>query len=295
VQRRSLIKPYENSSLDGTTARYGIHPVLEALSAGVVLEVIATGLDRPQVAAVVRRAMYLRIAVREALPGDLDRLTGGARHQGVAAMIRPHRYLTYDDLRVRVAAASEMPLLIALDGVEDPQNFGAVLRTADGAGALAVVVGTRNSVPVTAAVARASAGAVDRVPVARVESLPTALVALKLDGFTIVGLDGEALSDYDRADLRGRVVVVAGSEGRGIGRAVRHACDMLVRIPLHGSLASLNLAVAVAVVAFAVRAQRRERDNPVGPSVTAQGADGSALPVPVEPFVKRGTRFSGSR
>ena len=249
-----LVKP---RSRDAATVRYGIHPVLEALSAGVVMEVLVSGVDRPQVAAVMRRASYLHITLREVLPGELDRVTHGARHQGVAAIVRPHRYLTFEELRVQVAAASEPPILIALDGVEDPQNFGAVLRTAEGAGALAVVVGERKSAPVTGAVARASAGAVDRVPVAQVGSLPVALRALKQDGFTIIAMDGEAHADYDNADLRGRVVFVAGSEGKGIGRSVRQVCDLTVRIPLHGALVSLNVSVAVGVIAFAARAQRR--------------------------------------
>ena len=239
--------------------RYGIHPVMEALAAGVVIEVIATGVARAQVATVVRRATYLRVPVRDVPPGDVDRVTAGARHQGVAALIRPHRYLSVDELRVRVAASADEPMIIALDGVEDPQNFGAVLRTAEGAGALAVVVGSRNASPVTAAVARASAGAVDRVPVVRVDSLPATLVALKRDGFRVVGLDGEAPISYDSTELPGRVVIVAGSEGRGLGRPVIQVCDSLVRIPLHGSVASLNVSVAVAVVAFDVRAQRRHR------------------------------------
>ena len=249
--------------LDRSTTRHGVHPVLEALAAGVVSEVFATGIDRPQVASVVRRAMYLHVPVRDVSPGDLDRLTAGARHQGVAATVRPHRYLTFDELRVRVAASSEAPFIIALDGVEDPQNLGAVLRTAEGAGALAVVVGSRKTAPVTASVARASAGAVDRVSMAQVESLPAALALLKRDGFSVVGLDGSSTTAYDEADLGGRVVLVAGSEGRGLGRPVVHACDALVRIPLHGAVASLNVSVAVAVVAFEARAQRRQATDGV--------------------------------
>jgi 23S rRNA (guanosine2251-2'-O)-methyltransferase len=258
--------------------RFGINPVTEALAAGVVIEVLVTGADRPQVATVVRRAMYLHVPVREVAAGDLDRATGGARHQGAAALVRPYNYLTFDALRVLIASASEPPLLVALDGVEDPQNFGAVIRTAEGAGALAVLVGSRNSAPVTAAVARASAGAADRLPVARVESLPTTLALLKRDGFAVIGLDGRANGAYEATDLRGRVAVVAGSEGRGLSRSVAQACDSLVRIPLHGSVASLNVSVAVAVFAFEARVQRRRADGPFG-----SGDDSARIRPPVGP------------
>lgn len=258
---------------DGWTVRHGIHPVMEALAAGVVVEVIAAAPDRAQVAPVIRRAAHLKVPVREVLPGDLDRETGGARHQGVAAVVRPFAYLSFDDLRVRVAGATGDPLLVALDGVEDPQNFGAVLRSAEGAGALAVIVAERGSSPVSAAVARASAGAVDRVPVVRVPSLSTTLIALKQDGFDVVGLDGEATAAYDEAIARGRLVLVAGSEGRGLGRPARMACDRLVRIPLLGEIASLNVSVAVAVVAFAARSARRQ-----GTALAESGADVDAEP-----------------
>lgn len=258
----------ERGAVDGTTVRYGIHPVMEALGAGVAIEVIATGVDRAQVAAVVRRASYLRVPVREVGAGDIDRATAGARHQGVAALIRPHRFLGLDELRVRVASSAEPPIIIALDGVEDPQNFGAVLRTAEGAGALAVLIGSRNAAPITAAVARASAGAVDRVAIVRVESLPATLVALKRDAFQVIGLDGGAAVPYDSTEPPGRVVIVAGSEGRGIGRSVLQACDALVRIPLYGSVASLNVSVAVAVVAFDLRAKIRNRLGKTGPNLS---------------------------
>lgn len=258
---------------DGATTRYGIHPVMEALAAGVAQKVVATGTDRPQVAAVLRRALYLRVPVHEVAAGELDRLTSGGRHQGVAAIVRPYRFLTFDQLRVRIAAAQAPPLLIALDGIEDPQNFGAVLRTAEGSGALAVVVGSKNSAPVTAAVARASAGAVDRVPVVQVTSLPSSLQALKRDGFRVIGLDGGSALAYDSTDLQGRVVLVAGSEGRGLGRTVLQSCDSLVAIPLHGAVASLNVSVAVAVVAFEVWSQRRSTNDVTGAVTTAATED----------------------
>lgn len=263
TRNQSSPAPRQTDVLDGATTRYGVHPVAEALAAGIVTEVLVTGADRPQVASVVRRAMYLHVPVRQVAAGDLDRATGGARHQGVAALVRPIHYLTFDALRVLNASAAEPPLLVALDGVEDPQNFGAVLRTAEGAGALAVVVGTRNSPPVTAAVARASAGAADRLPIARVESMSTTLALLKRDGFAVIGLDGQANMSYESTDLRGRVAVVAGSEGRGLSRSVAQACDSLVRIPLHGSVKSLNVSVAVAVVAFEARVQRRRAEGRV--------------------------------
>jgi 23S rRNA (guanosine2251-2'-O)-methyltransferase len=170
------------------------------------------------------------------------------------AETRPFTYVTLADLLA--PDRGEPPLLLVLDGVEDPQNLGAILRSADGAGAHGVVLPERRAAGVTAAAARASAGAADHIPVARVVNLPRALDALKEAGLWVYGLDPAGKEVYDRADYARPLALVVGAEGKGLSRLVRERCDLLLCVPLHGHVASLNAAVAASLALFAARGAR---------------------------------------
>lgn len=232
----------------------GAHAVIEQLRAEAkrVRRLFVLG-GRGGVAEAVAEARRLGIPVETAGARTLDRLSGGARHQGVVAECEPYAYAEWEAL---LAGSSDC--LVALDEVTDPRNFGAIVRTAEASGAGGVVIPLHRSAGVTAVVARAAAGATSRLPVARVTNLVRALEAAKEAGFWTVGLDGDAEETIFEADLAERIVLVLGAEGRGLRPLVRRACDRLVSIPMRGAVASLNVSVAAAVALY----ERLRRRNP---------------------------------
>ena len=200
------------------------------------------------------------IAVLEVGRGELDRLTGGAVHQGLAAKLPAYEYAHADDLLDRAAELGEPPLIVALDSVTDPRNLGAVVRSAAGFGAHGVVVPERRAAGMTASAWKTSAGAAARVPVAQTVNLTRQLKAYQDAGCMVVGLaaDGEvSLPALDLAD--GPLVVVVGSEGAGLSRLVAETCDQLVSIPMASSLESLNAGVAAGVALYAIAEKRAGR------------------------------------
>ncbi len=236
---------------------YGINAVLEALRARRVREIRVTSRGDDRVAAVLREAAGQRVIVRRVAPGDLDRLTHGAVHQGIAADVEDARAVGVEDL---VAAATGAPLIVVLDGIEDPHNVGAILRTVDAAGAHGLVRQSRRAAPLGGAAAKASAGAVAHVRVAEVVNIARALEALKTAGVWIVGLAGDSSKSLYDIDLTLPTALVAGAEGAGLRRLVREHCDWLVSIPMHGHVDSLNVSVATGVALFeAVRQRGRIR------------------------------------
>ena len=228
---------------------YGRRPVREALRGRrEVLEVWASERAReaePWLADAPR--------VQTKLERDLSAAAGTRDHQGVVAWAAPYRYGDAWEL-----AAAERPLLVCLDQVTDPHNLGAVCRTAEGVGATGVVVPAHGSVTVTPAVAKASAGAVEHLPVAVVPNLARYLQEIKRAELWIYGAAGDAQSTLWETDLRGGVVLVLGAEGRGLRPLVRRRCDALISIPLAGHVESLNVSVAAAVLLFEARRQRGE-------------------------------------
>jgi 23S rRNA (guanosine2251-2'-O)-methyltransferase len=184
-------------------------------------------------------------------PSELARLAGSSEHQGVVAEVDPYPYARPDSLLEPPAA-----LVVALDQVQDPHNLGAVCRSAEAAGAAGVVIPSRRSAAVTAAACKASAGAVEHLPVARVPNLADWLVDAKEAGAWIYGATPEAPAAFRDADLGGKVVLVLGSEGRGLRRRVADSCDLLVSIPVEGKVRSLNVAASAAVLLFEAARQR---------------------------------------
>jgi 23S rRNA (guanosine2251-2'-O)-methyltransferase len=242
----------------------GRNPVVEALRAGIpaVALYLATGLERdPRLDEIRKLAGDAEVPVLDASRTELDRLAGGAVHQGVALAARPFEYLHPDDLLRRAQEASSTPLLVALDGVTDPHNLGAIARSAAAFAADGLVVPERRSVGVTATAWKSSAGTLARLPVAKAGNLVRTLTAYAEAGLMIAGLDGRGEIDLDGLELAtGPLVLVVGAEGRGLSRLVGERCDLTVRIPLAGAVESLNASVA-AGVALAEIARRRRTDS----------------------------------
>lgn len=233
---------------------YGINPVLEALRAGRVtsLHLASRGDDR--ISEIVRLAESRGVSIARSSADALDRLAGGARHQGVVAQIDDRAAPDVGDL---IAGAADAPLLVVLDQIEDPQNVGAILRTVDAAGADGVIQQSRRAARLDGAAAKASAGALAHVRVAEVVNIARALEELKQAGVWTVGLAGEADKRYDEVDFTLPTALVIGAEGTGLRRLVRERCDWLVSIPLRGHVQSLNASVAAGIALFEAVRQRR--------------------------------------
>jgi 23S rRNA (guanosine2251-2'-O)-methyltransferase len=240
---------------------YGLHPVEEALKAGRRRfdQVLVARERRDE--RLERLIAQLRDAGIRIRHESRDQLTATAKnpaHQGIVAFVRPQEFLTIEDLFAPdPASATAARLILALDGVEDPQNLGALLRVADGAGVDGVVLTERRSAPLSAAAIKASAGAAEHLRIARVVNLVRALEDLKRRDLWIVGLDERGTTSYDEFDLTGNLVLVLGREGAGLHDLVRRTCDHLLRIPMAGGVTSLNVSAAGAVVLYEAARQRR--------------------------------------
>lgn len=186
----------------------------------------------------------------------LDKLAPGLRHQGVVALAAPIAFQSLDDVFAKAAAKDEPPFLLLLDELQDPQNVGALLRTADAAGVHGVLLPRRRSCPLNAAVAKISAGAVEYVPVVQIGNIAQAIDELKQRGCWVVGADMDGV-DFYAANMTGPIVLVIGAEGKGIGRLVKQKCDDIVSIPMNGGVNSLNASNAGAVLMYEVVRQRR--------------------------------------
>lgn len=240
---------------------YGVHPVAEALRAGrrrFDHVLVAAERHDDRLAKLVSECKQSGVRVRQEPREHLTQLAGTSAHQGVVALVRSKELLTIEDL-FEGADASKPRLLLALDGVEDPQNLGALLRVADGAGVDGVIVTERRSAPLSPVAVKASAGAVEHLRIARVVNLVRALEELKQHNLWVIGLDERGETDYDRFDLSGNCVLVLGREGAGLHDLVKRTCDHLLRIPMAGGVSSLNVSTAGAVVLYEAARQRRAK------------------------------------
>ncbi len=260
---------------------YGLHPVEEALRAGkrrfdhvlVARERRDERLER-----LIAQCRESGVRVRQEPREQLTQVAQTTAHQGVVALVRPQEFLAIEDLfAADPAQTGAARLVLALDGVEDPQNLGALLRVADGAGVDGVILTERRSAPLSAAAVKASAGAAEHLRIARVVNLVRALEDLKQRNLWVVGLDERAETEYDRFDLTGNVVLVLGSEGAGLHDLVRRTCDHLLRIPMAGGVSSLNVSAAGAVVLYEAARQRRARLHSIPTSVQDSAPRGGAL------------------
>jgi len=232
---------------------YGINPVVEALRAGRVESIRVSARGDSRLNAVIDAAKKAGVGIKRVDNGELDRASKGGVHQGVVAFVPDQESLGAEDL---VTSAVGEPLIVVLDGVEDPHNVGAILRTVDAAGASGVVRQQRHAAPLGGATAKASAGAVSHVKIADVVNIARTLEMLKDAGVWTVGLAGDAEKRYDQVDYTLPTALVVGAEGAGLRRLVRERCDWLVSIPMQGHVQSLNVSVAAGVVLFEAVRQR---------------------------------------
>lgn len=238
---------------------YGINPVAEAIRIGRASEILVQDARNERLRALVAEAKAAGVTVKVIPIDAFRRIVPVGVHQGVAARVRSAPAASLEDL---ARPGDEPPLIVVLDGVEDPHNLGAILRSAHAAGASGVVRQSRHAAPLDGAAAKASAGAVHHVPVADVVNIARALEELKTLGVWTVGLDAEANLQYDKVDLTLPTAIVVGAEGSGLRRLVRERCDQLASIPMRGRLGSLNVSVAAAILLFeAVRQRNRGRSR----------------------------------
>lgn len=232
---------------------YGINAVLEAIRAGRVRELRVSDKAGGRAAEAVAAAQHAGIAVRRVQANELDRAAKGGVHQGVIADVEDARHYSVEDL---VTGAAAVPLIVVLDGIEDPHNVGAILRTVDAAGADGVIRQSRHAAPLGGAAAKAAAGAVSHVKIVEVVNVARAVEELKDAGVWTVGLAGDGSKRYDQIDLTAPTAIVVGAEGTGLRRLVRERCDWLVSIPMHGHVQSLNVSVAAGIALFEAVRQR---------------------------------------
>ena len=231
----------------------GIHPVAEALRAGRPLErvLVARGAGGPRLQQIIDLARQGSVPLRFEPRQALDRLAGSAAHQGVVALGASQKYKSLDDV------AESARMLVFLDGVEDPHNLGAIIRTTHAAGADALVIPERRAAGLTETVAKAAAGALEHLPIVRVGNLNRALDEIKVRGFWIYGVDERGTEDYDQVEYAAPAALVLGGEGRGIHEMVRKRCHAVVRIPIAGKISSLNVSVAAGIVLFDWKRRQR--------------------------------------
>lgn len=239
----------------------GRNAVFEALTSGRPVNkiYIKAGLQGGSLGKIIAEAQKSTVLIEYVQPEKLDRLAPGIRHQGIVALASPIAFSSLEDVLKRAAARNETPFLLLLDELQDPQNVGALIRSADAAGVHGVLLPKRRSCPLNMVVAKISAGAVNYVPVVQIGNIVQTLRSLKEQGFWVAGADMDGESLYFDADLDRPLVLVIGAEGKGLGRLVKENCDMLVRIPMQGGVNSLNASAAGAILMYEVVRQRMQK------------------------------------
>ncbi|WP_198299840.1 23S rRNA (guanosine(2251)-2'-O)-methyltransferase RlmB [Tumebacillus avium] len=260
VVRPERIERDQVSFEGGNEQVEGRHPVMEALRAGREINkiLVAEG-AQGSITELLGKARSKNIIIQTVPRTKLDQISEGRNHQGIIAYIAAKEYVELD---VIVQAANNSPrpgLIVVLDEIEDPHNLGSILRTADGVGAHGVIIPKRRAVPLTATVAKASAGAIEHVPVARVANISQTIEQLKKDGYWVVGTDVDGENMYHQVEMTGPTVLVIGNEGKGLGEVVKKRCDYLVRLPMVGQVQSLNAGVATGILLYEVLRQRGEK------------------------------------
>lgn len=248
-------RPFNENQLEGRNA------VLEVLKSGRDIEkiIVQNGNVEGTIRRIAGMARERGIVVQEAARQKLDEMSQTKNHQGVIAIVSEHEYAEVDDILRSAAEKGEKPFIIILDNITDPHNLGAVIRTAECAGAHGVIIPKRRSVGLTAVVGKTSAGALEYMPVARVTNIARTIEELKKQGVWVAcaDMDGE---DYYDASLDGAIALVIGSEGEGVSRLVKEKCDFTVSIPMYGKISSLNASVAGALLMYEVVRQRNYKN-----------------------------------
>lgn len=234
----------------------GRNPVIEALKSGTPIDTIYIDGNGGSLGLIRRLAKEKGIVVKDAQDKKLSQLAGGASHQGVVAVGACGEYVSVEDILAVSRNKGTNPFIIICDEIEDPHNLGAIIRTAETAGADGIIIPKRRSASLNATVAKTSAGAVSYVPVARVSNLAACIDTLKDNGVWIYGTDASG-TDYCQTDFTGSMALVIGSEGFGISRLIQKKCDFMVKLPMHGNINSLNASVAAGIFMYEVLRQRR--------------------------------------
>ncbi len=239
----------------------GRNPVLEALKAGREIDkiLVAKGSEKGSIQKIIGIAKEKKIPIQYVERQKIDQLSESHAHQGVMAFVAAYQYAELEEILQRAEQKKDAPFLLLLDGITDPHNLGSILRTADAAGVDGVIIPKRNAVGLTATVAKTSAGAVEYVPVVKVPNLSQNIDKLKRNGFWIIGADMDGEKDYYDEELTGKIALVVGSEGSGIGRLIKEKCDFLVRIPMKGKVGSLNASVAASILMYEAVRQREQK------------------------------------
>ncbi len=241
---------------------WGRNPVLETLRSRRQIKriLLAEGQrEAPVLAAIIQEAERHDIPIETTSRRRLDQISRGAVHQGCIAVVEARKYATIEQILNLATQKGEDPFLLLLDAIQDVNNLGSLLRTAEAAGVHGVVIPQHEAAEVNATVVKTSAGATEHLLIAQVSNLTKTIDALKKENIWVIGLAGEAQTLYDKADLTGPLALVVGSEGKGISRLVREHCDLLVRLPMHGTINSLNAAVAGSIALYEALRQRTNK------------------------------------
>ncbi len=259
VQKLNSAEQFSTGGEMPENAIVGRNPVMEALRNDREIEkILVSGSAEGSIVKIVAMARDKGIPVYQSDRSVLDRISVGGANQGVIAFASAYRYSSLEEIYAKAEAAGEPPLVVILDNLEDPHNLGAIMRTAECAGAHGVIIPKRRACGLTETVARASAGAIEYMPCVRVANISRVIDRLKDDGFWIAACDMDG-QPYYRQDLRGKLAVVIGSEGAGISQLVKKKCDFTVSMPMKGQITSLNASNAAAVLLYEVRKQRDDR------------------------------------
>ena len=239
----------------------GKNPVLEAIKSGRTIHkiLLSDAINKRVEQDMMKQAKKNKVIVQKVPRKRLDQLTDGS-HQGVLAYVSNYSYFTIDDILQNAANRQEIPFIMILDELEDPHNLGAILRTADAAGAHGIIIPKRRSALLTQTVAKASAGAIEHIPVARVTNIGRAIDYLKEKHIWVVGTDETGEKDYRTLDGQTAIALVIGNEGNGMTRLVKEKCDWLIQLPMQGNIPSLNASVAASLLMYEIFRKR----NPLG-------------------------------
>ncbi len=243
---------------------WGRNPVLETLHSGRKVKriLLADGQrEAPPVASIVREAERQHIPVEIVPRARLDQLSRGAVHQGCLALVEERKYISVSDILAYAERKNEPPFLLILDAIQDVNNLGSLLRTAEAAGIHGVIIPEHRAAEINATVVKTSAGATEHLLIAQEANLTRTIDQLKQQNVWVVGLAGEAKTLYHQANLTGPLAIVVGNEGKGIGRLVREHCDLLVKLPMHGHINSLNAAIAGSIALYEALRQREKSSS----------------------------------
>jgi len=254
-----MIRDKRGNQPENTDVTIGRNPVMELIKSGKDIEKIYVqrGEREGSITKIVAMARDRGITVEETDKKKLDYLANGIPHQGIAALSCPIEYSSVDEIFELARSKNEKPLIVVCDEVEDPHNLGAIIRSADGAGAHGVIIGKRRSAPITQTVVKSSAGATSYIKIAKVVNIPSVLDELKEKGLWIYAADMDG-TEYGKVNFNCGCVLVVGNEGAGISRLVREKCDELVSIPMRGGVESLNVSVATGIILYDMSNKQRQ-------------------------------------